>query len=136
IFLCDTFAGVVKTGANDPGYHGGEHADTSSADVEALLERLGLAGVTILTGIFPEDTGAAIEDHRFRLCHFDLDAYESTRDAFDWVWPRLVPSGIAVFDDYGFAATGGVARFVDEQRRVPGRTVVHNLNGHAVIVKH
>jgi O-methyltransferase len=136
VVLCDTFAGVVKTGDKDPGYQGGEHSDASAADVEELIARLELDGVEILAGIFPDDTGHAIADRRFRLCHFDLDAYVSTSDAFDWVWPRLLPGGVAVFDDYGFPSTGGVTTFVEEQRREPGRTVIHNLNGHAVIVKH
>jgi O-methyltransferase len=40
-----------------------------------------------------------------------------------------------VFDDYGFPATPGIAQFVDEQRGLPDRLVVHNLNGHAIVVK-
>jgi O-methyltransferase len=136
VWLCDTFEGVVKTGAADPSYAGGEHADADQRDVRRLIAELGLDGVEILAGVFPEETAEQIADASFRLCHFDLDVYASTRDAFAWVWPRLVAGGIAVFDDYGFESCAGVTRFVDEQRALPGRTVVHNLNGHAVIVKH
>ena len=135
VWLCDTFAGVVKTGALDPSYHGGEHADTDVEHVHRLLEGLALEDVQTLVGIFPEDTGERIEQRTFRLCHFDLDVYDSTRDAFEWVWPRLVAGGIAVFDDYGFESCAGVTRFVDEQRARPDRSVVHNLNGHAVMIK-
>ena len=27
----------------------------------------------------------------FRLCHIDVDVYQSAKDVFDWVWPRLSP---------------------------------------------
>src|SRR5438477_7982232 len=42
IYLCDTFRGVVKAGARDAVYRGGEHANTSSDLVAALLARLKL----------------------------------------------------------------------------------------------
>ena len=51
------------------------------------------------------------------------------------MWPRLAPGGVVVFDDYGFPACPGVTRFVDEQRLLDDRLVVHNLNGHGIVVK-
>jgi O-methyltransferase len=42
---------------------------------------------------------------------------------------------VAVFDDYGFPACPGVTRFVDEQRCRKDRLVLHNLNGHGIVVK-
>lgn len=135
IYLCDTFTGVVKTGDVDTYYSGGEHADTSDAHVRRLLDGLGLTNVELLAGIFPDETGAAIADRTFRFCHIDVDVYESARGVLEWVWPRLAVGGVVVFDDYGFATCPGVTRLVDEQRDVPSRLVLHNLNGHAVMTK-
>lgn len=135
IHLCDTFAGVVKAGAQDSAYVGGEHADTSTATVRSLAQALSLTNVDIRPGMFPDDTGAAIADRRFRLCHIDVDVYESAAQTFDWVWPRLVPGGIVVFDDYGFYSCSGVTRLVDRMRGMPDRLVVYNVNGHALVVK-
>lgn len=136
VFLCDTWSGVVKTTAVDPYYQDGKHDDTSLDMVEALLRDLGLERrVRLLEGTFPEDTGAAAEDHAFRLVHIDVDVYRSAADVFAWAWPRLSQHGAVVFDDYGFPATPGVAQFVDEQRGLPDRLIVHNLNGHALIFK-
>ena len=89
----------------------------------------------MLEGIFPEETASGIADQRFRLCHIDVDVYKSASDVFEWAWPRLASGGMAVFDDYGFPACPGVTRFVDEQRGQPDRLVLHNLNGHGIIVK-
>src|SRR5205085_6592735 len=36
VYLCDTFRGVVKAGALDGHYRGGEHADTTRSEVEQL----------------------------------------------------------------------------------------------------
>jgi O-methyltransferase len=136
IYLCDTWAGVVKAGDTDLYYRGGEHSDTSVETVRSLVERMALPDVELLQGIFPDDTAEQISsDAAVRLCHIDVDVYKGASDVFDWVWERLSPGGVVVFDDYGGPATVGVGRFVDEQRRQPDRLVFHNLNGHGIIVK-
>ena len=135
IHLCDTFTGVVKAGANDTRYRGGEHADTDRAMVEALLARMGIPGVGILAGVFPDQTGGAVAAQRFRFCHIDVDVYQSAKDILAWIWGRLVPGGIVVFDDYGFKGCEGVARLVEECRPAADRLVLHNLNGHAVMIR-
>jgi O-methyltransferase len=136
VYLCDTFKGVVKAGPNDAVYVGGEHADTSRATVEMLLfDDLKLDNVRILEGMFPDETGAEVEKERFRLCHIDVDVYESTKDIVQWIDSKMVIGGIYVYDDYGFPNTGGVTKFVEEQRQLPDRLVLHNLNGHAVVIR-
>jgi O-methyltransferase len=135
IYLCDTFKGVVKAGLQDVTYVGGEHADTSRAAVLNLMSTLEVEQVRILDGIFPDDTGHLIGDRTLRFCHIDVDVYDSAKDILNWVWPRLVPGGIVVFDDYGFHSCVGITRFVNEERLRRDRLVIHNLNGHAVVIK-
>lgn len=136
IYLCDTFRGVVKAGIHDSAYKGGEHADTSIPTVEALMKSLGLTNYRIVEGIFPDATSHLIpENERFRLCHIDVDVYDSARDIVDWVWSRLVPGGLIVYDDYGFEMCPGITRLVDEQMGLSDRMIFHNLNGHAVVIK-
>lgn len=135
IYLCDTFMGVVKAGENDPSYKGGEHADTSVDEVKKIIKRFNLKNTKILIGIFPEDTGKFIKDDFFRFCHIDVDVYQSAKDIVEWIWPKLVVGGIIVFDDYGFRGCAGVTSFVNKQRTKKDRIVVHNLNGHAILIK-
>jgi O-methyltransferase len=135
VYLCDTFSGVVKATENDTFYKGNEHADTSQAIVEQLLARFGLHQVKILKGIFPDETAHLIGDDRFRLCHVDVDVYQSAKDVVAWVWDRMVIGGIVVYDDYGFLGCDGITKLVEEQRQLRDRLVFHNLNGHAIVVK-
>jgi O-methyltransferase len=136
VYACDTFSGVVKAGAEDPNYLGGEHADTSQRSVEELFyDTLNLDNIEVLTGIFPEETGGQVENLKFRFCHIDVDVYQSAKDVTEWIWERLVPGGIAVYDDYGWDTTPGIARYVDSQLQLKDRTVLHNLNGHAIVIK-
>ncbi len=135
VYLCDTFTGVVKAGERDSNYKGGEHADTSKQDVEEVLGKLMLDNTLILVGIFPEETSKFITDNIFRFCHIDVDVYQSAKDSLECVWPKLVTGGIVVFDDYGFQFSDGVTQFVNEERNKKDRLVIHNLNGHAILVK-
>jgi O-methyltransferase len=134
VFLCDTYAGVVKSGPMDT-YIDGTHNDTSPAIVAELLAKNHVGNCRILQGIFPEDTGATIDDRHFSLCHIDVDVYESAKSVFEWVWSRMPLGGIVVFDDYGFPNCVGITLLCDELRLEPDRVFIHNINGHAVFVK-
>ena len=134
VYLCDTFTGVVKAGIHDNAYKGGEFPAPMSA-VNSLAAKLGLSNVVTLKGIFPEETGHLIESNRFVFCHVDVDVYQSARDTVEWIWPRLAVGGVIAFDDYGSAKTRGVMTCVNEFTGTPGMLKVHNLNGHALLIK-
>lgn len=134
VLLCDTFRGVVKAGPRDTYYKGGEHSDATEEEVRSLASKLGVSDhVRVLRGVFPEETGSFINES-LALCHIDVDVYESARDVYNKIWPLMVSGGVVVFDDYGFQGCEGVACFVNE---IPSHehVFVHNLNGHAILVK-
>lgn len=135
VFLCDTYQGVVKAGENDPGWRNGEFRNTSVEIVEELIARTRVSNAKVLRGVFPEDTGSLLSDRRFSLCHIDVDVYQSAKDVYEWVWPRLSVGGAVVFDDYGFRGTPGVSRLVDSLAVLPNCVVLYNLAGHAVMIK-
>jgi O-methyltransferase len=137
LYLCDIFRGVVKTGEADPHYHGGEHSDASAEDVAALASSLGLTPDSheIVSGVFPEEMPATLQEGNFSFAHLDVDAYQSAKDCFSTICLRMTPGGIVVFDDYGFVTTSGIARLVDELMGVPDGVCMYNLTGQAVFVK-
>jgi O-methyltransferase len=140
VYLADTFSGVVKAGKRDTYYTGGEHANTSPRRVRGLLKRMGLNNVKLLVGVFPEDTAGRISEERFAFCHIDVDVYRSAKDTFQWVWPRLTPGGVVVFDDYGFYGCEGVTSFVEELRATEPTdgdrfVVIPSLSGQAILVR-
>ncbi|WP_421999485.1 TylF/MycF/NovP-related O-methyltransferase [Reyranella sp.] len=135
VHLCDTFEGVVKAGSRDSSYVGGEHADTSLEEVQSLARRMELPNVLVHKGMFPDDTAHEIGSNRLRLCHIDVDVYESASQTFAWAWPRLVVGGVIVLDDYGFYSCSGVTRFVNQMIGQSDRVVIYNISGHAIVVK-
>lgn len=134
VYLCDTFEGVVKTGIHDPVYKGGEH--TVSADyIRELIFKLKIYNTVTLKGIFPDETSYKISLCPIALCHIDVDVYQSAKDVLEWVWPRLLIGGVVVYDDYGGQGTGGVTKHVNEYMDYEDRIIVHNVNGHAIMIK-
>jgi O-methyltransferase len=134
-YIADTFAGVAKASDKDKFYVGGEHSDTNQGIVEALLKDT-YKNYKILKGIFPEDTQHLVPaKEKFGFCHIDVDVYDSAKDIVDWIWDRLIIGGSIVFDDYGFHTCNGVTRYVNEQKALTDRVIIHNLNGHAIMVK-
>jgi O-methyltransferase len=137
VYLCDTFRGVVKASSEDITYYrGGEHADTSQEIVEQLIfSQLGLDNVIVLKGIFPDETAHLIANRKFRFCHIDVDTYQSAKDIVNWIWGKMVAGGMIIFDDYGFKYCEGVTKYVEELRGLSDRVLIHNLNGHAILIK-
>ncbi len=135
VFLCDTFSGVVKAGAEDSSYKGGEHSDTGVTVLRKLEADLSLDNTEVLVGVFPDTTGNLLATKNICLCHIDVDVYQSAKDAVEFVWDRIPAGGVIVFDDYGFAGCEGVTRYVDELRTRDDVFFFNNLNGHAVILK-
>lgn len=134
VYLCDTFTGLVKAGPEDSVYKGDEYS-VPSDEAEALLLQMRLFNAEIKKGIFPDQTGKSLEDEVFRFAHIDVDTYHSAKDITEWIWPRMVPGGIIVYDDYGFEDCNGVTKHVNEQEGLEDRLLIHNLNGHAIVVK-
>lgn len=136
VFLCDTFEGVVKTGDKDNLYKGGEHSDTSIEYVQDLMDNLNLQNVHIIKGIFPDDVSEQFSGKTYRFVHIDVDAYQSAKDVFEYVWKRMEIGGIVVFDDYGFVYTKGVAIMIEGIcNNIQDGIFVGNINGHGIFIK-
>lgn len=135
LYCCDTFQGLVKCHpSRDPYLRDGELSGVDRVSVQKRLRDFEVEA-TLLEGVFPDQTSSSLEQLRFSLCHIDVDSHDSTRDTLAWLWPRLVPGGVAVVQDYGFHRTPGAAKAVDALRGRSDVVVVHNLNGNAVLVK-
>lgn len=135
VYLADTFTGVVKS-SDWEHYKDSAHADTSRKTVEDLLSSLKVSNYTILEGIFPEATGDQLTADKLSFIYLDVDVYQSTKDAFNFVWDRLSVNGIVAFDDYGMiSACSGIKKFIDEISGDRDKIFLQNLNGQAYIIK-
>ena len=96
-----------------------EHAGgegLSAETVQKLLDAKMLSSnVDLISGDIRETLPHFLVDRpevRFALMHLDIDVYEPTHLALEMCWPRLVPGGIIMIDDFNMV--GGASKAVDE----------------------
>jgi O-methyltransferase len=113
LHLFDTFEGMPEEAARDHGGHlPGQFGDTSLAGVQSRLREY--PNVRFHPGLIPE-TLAEVQDREFAFVYLDLDLYQATLEALRFFYPRLVPGGVLIGDDYGFPRYRYAARqAVDE----------------------
>jgi O-methyltransferase len=102
---------------------------------EEVINKINVNNVKMLVGIFPDETAELVTDNTFRFVHVDVDVYQSAKDIVEWIWPKLCRGGVVVFDDYGFFGCNGITKFVNEERHKKDRLILHNLNGHGIVIK-
>lgn len=69
-------------------------------EVQALLSPY--PEVHFHPGLFPA-SAEPVAGRRFSFVHLDLDLAEGTASALEFFYPRLLPGGIVIGDDYGLA---------------------------------
>lgn len=109
--LFDTFGGMPATDKVRDVHSAGDFADTSLEAVRSLVG--GESWIDYRQGIVPASFGG-LDCCAIRFAHIDLDIYEAIHAACAFVYPRLVPGGMMVFDDYGFWSCPGARAAVDE----------------------
>lgn len=110
LHLFDTWQG---TPIDDPLCHHKKGEWVSS--LEDCRKLVGTNGKTNYhPGVFPYDVPEWIPNIGYCFVYVDMDTEQSTRDAIEFFWPRLVSGGKMMFDDYGWEPCAGVKKAIDE----------------------
>lgn len=105
IHLFDSFEGLPKSSIED------NRIDEKGKFTIECPDCLWILG-DVHTGWIPE-TFKGLENSKIVLAHIDLDLYQGTKDALNFISPRIVSGGSIVVDDYG-SNWAGVQKAVDE----------------------
>jgi hypothetical protein len=113
-FLFDTFAGIPSTRLTEKeageGF-GGRLADASVAEVKDRLAEWSDQVRFVAGDVF--ETLPKTETGPLAFAHLDMNASAPTKVALEYVWSRLVPGGMVVFDDYGWAQYSDQKELID-----------------------
>lgn len=99
LHLFDTFEGLPELNQFDTSneFHKGQFSDTHIDHIKNLLKDY--SGINIYKGYFPETAGP-IESKTFSFVHLDVDLFETTKNALDFFYPKMVKGGIILSHDY------------------------------------
>ena len=121
---CDSFEGFPAPSKEDALADGtfhertreGVYRETSNEALCARISALGYAqNIRILKGFFSE-TLPQLSEMKFSIVHLDCDLYQSYVTCLEFLYPRLLPGGYMVFDEYDIAAPvyPGARKAIDE----------------------
>lgn len=138
-WLYDTFEGMTEPGPHDVKRSGNKPPPdkakskkwtmASLEEVEGNLQREGLYDADRLRFIVGDVCLTLLNGNwlpnRIALLRLDTDWYASTKIELETLWPRLVPGGVMIVDDYGHWM--GAKKAVDEYFSVVDPRVLGRL---------
>jgi len=136
-YLFDTFCGIPEDSASEV-----ELANAKSKNsrfYEECYESVRstfspFPCVELVRGRIPE-TLSAVNIERLSYVHIDMNVASPERDALVFVWPRLVPGAVIIFDDYGWNGHREQRRVLDDTARGLGASILELPTGQGMIVK-
>lgn len=126
LYLFDTFTAMPPAGPEDYLANGQKVFDLSPGDevpdeyaflpLDAVRNAMASTGYPVerlhfVPGLV-EDTIPSSAPDAVALCRLDTDYYSSTKHELEHLYPRLVPGGVLIIDDYGHFL--GAKQAVDE----------------------
>jgi O-methyltransferase len=134
LYLFDSFQGLPKVNEEkDQWFTAGQYSADSVEAVEKLLRDFRRM-IDIRCGWIPE-TFHGLEDNRYAFAHLDVDLYQSALDCCGYFYPRMIPGGVLLFDEYAFAAARGEKDAVDEYFADKPESPITLPTGQAFVLK-
>lgn len=133
-FLFDSFEGIPSsTDYRRDSLREGDLGDTSYATVKRYLQTY--EHFEFRVGWIPH-TFNGLENERFAFVHIDVDIYPSTQACYEFFYPRMLPGGVMICDDYGLLSFKDAARAaVDDFMRDKPEPVIQLGTTQSVVIK-
>lgn len=134
VYLFDTFSGIPFQNKEKQDTHLiGDFNDTSFLEVKNELAKY--PNVSVYQGIFPDQTSQILENKQFSLVHLDVDVYESYKKCLEFFYPRMVPNGVIILDDYDAVTCLGAKNACDEFFADKPEVILLGTHPHAFVFK-
>jgi O-methyltransferase len=91
-------------------------------------------GAKLVRGRVP-DTLSTVDIDKVSYLSIDMNIAKPERDAIEFFWPKLVPGGIVVLDDYAFGGYDAQHEAMDEFAASVGTSILTLPTGQGLIVK-
>jgi O-methyltransferase len=135
IYMLDSFQGLPKPNQNTDSMYKEGDMRSDYANAAAAIEQNGLEGVCqIVPGWFSDTLPTLNSDEQYSLVHLDCDLYDPAKLCLDYLYPRVVPGGFIIIDDYCDNA-GGMQRALHEHVESTDEIIFLNAPPQAVIIK-
>jgi O-methyltransferase len=132
-YLIDTFEGLVET---DKFYNKNHFIFVDGVnELKESIKKLRLKNVEIIKSVFPDNNIKEIK--KIKICHIDVNTYQSTLKSFMYVHKRLISNGIIIFDDYGTFGNDNIKKFISKiiKKYKKDYFFIFNFFGQCILLK-
>jgi hypothetical protein len=130
--IFDSFSGLSKPAAEDGSYWLESDLAVDESVIRKNLKEFEC--VSFYKGWIPERFHE-ISDRRFCFVHIDVDLYQPTLDSLEFFYPRMVPGGLIVCDDYGFRTCPGARNAVNGFFEDKPEAVISLTSGQGLVIR-
>ena len=133
LYLFDSFRGLPQVNpGKDQWFSEGQYAASAKVVEELLSDYRSM--IDVRCGWIPQ-TFSGLETRSYAFAHLDVDLYQSALDCCTYFYPRLVPGGVILFDEYAFAAARGEKDAVDQFFVDKPESPITLPTGQAIVLK-
>ncbi|MFQ5587972.1 MAG: TylF/MycF/NovP-related O-methyltransferase [Nitrospiria bacterium] len=130
--IFDSFEGLSRPGAEDGDYWKKGDLACAEADIRENLKAFDF--VRYYKGWIPDRFSEVVE-LRFCFVHLDIDLYQPTLDSLAFFYPRMVPRGVLLCDDYGFINCPGAQKAMNIYFSDKTEQIVSLPTGQGFVIK-
>ena len=106
-----------------------------AADVDAVRERLERFPNLVLHQGWIPDTFVEMDAQALSFVHIDVDLHQPTVDSLEFLWDRISPGGVTLFDDYASRSCPGHKKAVDDFFADRREEVIRLSTSQAFVIK-
>lgn len=140
-FLFDTWSGIPAEQVSEEERRLGvlemnrkyQDGDRLHADVVRKFSRW--PNAVVVRGRVPESLEAMRASDKVAYASIDMNVASAEMAAADFLWPRLVPGGLMLLDDYGWAAHAGQKKAWDAWAASTGVMILSLPTGQGLVAK-
>ena len=132
-FLFDTFRGLVDEQITDED-RGAHHNIYRECYEDVRSHFAGTPNVVLVQGVVPESL-STVEIQRVAYLSIDMNCAVPEKAALAFFWPKVVPGGIILLDDYGWRGYENQKRAHDEFAEDVGVEVLGLPTGQGLLIK-
>ncbi|WP_441232797.1 TylF/MycF/NovP-related O-methyltransferase [Bradyrhizobium sp. 1200_D9_N1_1] len=132
LHLFDSFSGLSAPSSVDGSYWRAGDMASGLEEVRANLAEWS-DRVVMHPGWIPERFLDVAAD-RFAFVHIDVDLFQPTRESLSFFYQRMLPGGIILCDDYGFASCPGARTAMDQFFADKDEEIIHLPTGQGLVI--
>jgi len=134
VYLIDTFEGYVD---KSKFFKRGTFEYASVREVGENIQYLKLRNTFVIKGNFPHIEDKIKNFTKIKMCHIDMNTYQSTKKSFFFIHDKVIKGGIIVFDDYGTYGAENIVNFVNKIEKKYNKFYYffYNYQGQCILIK-